>query len=70
MELKEKLLGISPELIKEKGVVNHDVALAMAKGVQKITGSDIALSSTGVAGPTEDQFGVKPGIAFIAIVSE
>lgn len=70
VELKEKLLRVSPELIKEKGVVNHDVALAMAKGVQKITGSDIALSSTGVAGPTEDQFGVKPGIAFIAIVSE
>jgi len=31
-EIKEKVLGVSPELLKSKGAVSREVAIAMAKG--------------------------------------
>ena len=68
--LKNQLLKIPKELMKEKGVVNSEVALRMAKGAREITQCDVAISTTGVAGPGNDEFGVEPGVAFIAISSE
>ena len=69
-EMKEKLLSVSGETIREKGVANADVALQMAKGALEVSGADVAISSTGVAGPDADEFGVQPGVAFIGIVSK
>lgn len=69
-ELKERLLNVSPEVMKEKGVANADVALEMARGARETTKCDIGISSTGVAGPSNDQFGVEPGVAYVAISSK
>lgn len=49
---KAQTLGVSMELIQEKGVVSEDVAAAMAIGAAEKAGTEIALSTTGVAGPT------------------
>ena len=49
--LKEGLLGVPPELLAEHGAVSDPVAIAMAEGVRRGTGSDWALSVTGIAGP-------------------
>ena len=49
--LKEGLLGVPPELLVEHGAVSDPVAIAMAEGVRRRTGSDWALSVTGIAGP-------------------
>jgi len=49
--LKEGLLGVPPELLAEHGAVSDPVAIAMAEGVRRRTGSDWALSVTGIAGP-------------------
>lgn len=54
--VKEKVLGVSPAVIREKGVVSSEVAAAMAEGVRRLTGSDYAVSTTGLAGPSGDQF--------------
>lgn len=57
-EAKEKRLGVKRETIDKYGVVSAQVAEEMAKGVAKTSGTDIGISTTGVAGPdggTEDK---------------
>lgn len=56
VSVKEQVLGVSPAVIREKGVVSSEVAAAMAEGVRRLTGSDYAVSTTGLAGPAGDAF--------------
>ncbi len=51
-ELKEQLLGVDNSLLSEYGAVSEPVARSMAEGVAAKTGSDVALSVTGIAGPS------------------
>ncbi len=66
-DLKSSMLGLSQELLASRGAVDPDVALQMAAGVARKLGSDIGLSTTGVAGP-EPQDGKAVGTVFIACV--
>ena len=66
-DLKSSMLGVSPELLASRGAVDPDVALEMAAGIARKLGSDIGLSTTGVAGP-EPQDGKAVGTVFIACV--
>ena len=66
-DLKSSMLGVSQELLASRGAVDPDVALEMAAGVAHQLGSDIGLSTTGVAGP-EPQDGKAVGTVFIACV--
>ena len=50
-EVKEKLLGVSHEVLEEKSAVSEEVAREMALGTIKAIGVDFAIASTGVAGP-------------------
>ncbi|HVQ57400.1 MAG TPA: competence/damage-inducible protein A [Solirubrobacterales bacterium] len=50
-EAKAGLLGVDPELIKEKGAVSPEVAEAMALGALERFDADVAVSITGIAGP-------------------
>lgn len=56
VSVKEKVLGVPAETIEKFGVVSGEVAAAMAEGVRKVTGSDYAISTTGLAGPDGDAF--------------
>jgi nicotinamide-nucleotide amidase len=47
-------------------VVTEPAAAAMAEGARKVTGADIGLGITGVAGP-DDQEGVAPGTVFVGL---
>ena len=49
---KAKLVGVDPDVIARYNVVSAPVAAQMALGAAKASGSDIAVSVTGVAGPT------------------
>jgi nicotinamide-nucleotide amidase len=48
---KEELLGVPETLLRAHGAVSAPVALAMAAGVCRISGSPCGLAVTGIAGP-------------------
>jgi nicotinamide-nucleotide amidase len=53
--------------VPEGPVVTEEAALAMAHGVRRVTGADVGLALTGVAGP-DLQDGMRPGTLFAAVV--
>ena len=54
VSVKESVLGVPADTVNRFGVVSSEVAAAMAEGVRKLTGSDFAVSTTGLAGPGGD----------------
>lgn len=48
---KEKLLGVSSETLAREGAVSEAVVIEMARGVLTLSGADIAVAISGVAGP-------------------
>jgi PncC family amidohydrolase len=50
-DLKRGLLGVPAEIIMQHGAVSEQCARLMAQGVRAVTGADLAISVTGVAGP-------------------
>ena len=50
-QLKERLLGIDPDLLVQHGAVSSATAQAMAGGAVRHLGCDIAVAATGIAGP-------------------
>ena len=68
-EVKNRVLGVPQDLLDQHGAVSAPVALAMAQGARQALGCDIALSSTGVAGPDRDDRGNEVGTMFVAIAT-
>lgn len=70
-KLKITLGGVSPTTLKTKTAVSQDVALEMARGVKKITNSDLCISTTGVAGPADHTYSIDmTGTVFLGFVLE
>jgi len=51
-EMKHRLLGVPWEILERYTAVSEETARAMVKGVVEKTGAEVAVSLTGVAGPT------------------
>ncbi len=51
-DVKRGMLGVSGDLLARHGAVSDETARAMAEGVRDAVGSQIALSVTGIAGPS------------------
>jgi len=51
-EAKTALLGVPAEMLAAHGAVSQPVAEAMAAGVARVTGADVGVGITGIAGPT------------------
>ncbi len=62
---KEELLGVDAALLREKGAVCEEVAVAMARGTRERLGADLGLSVTGVAGP--GQGGEREPVGTVAL---
>lgn len=68
-DVKARVLGIDPELIREHTAVSEPVARAMAENIRRITGADYAVSTTGLAGPDGDGIH-EVGTVFCGLATE
>lgn len=49
--MKEKILNVPHSVLEQYGAVSSQTALAMVKGLRELSGADICISVTGIAGP-------------------
>jgi nicotinamide-nucleotide amidase len=64
---KENLLGVSAQLLRDKGAVSEEVAAAMAVGCRQRYGVDLAVSTTGLAGPGTGGENKPVGTVFVGL---
>jgi nicotinamide-nucleotide amidase len=64
---KESILGVSPDIIRHFTAVSSETAAQMAEGSRRIYGSDVAVSTTGYAGPGTGERGEAPGLVYIGV---
>lgn len=67
--VKVDVLGVPIDIVLGDGVVSAPCARAMAAGVRRVLGTDLGLSTTGVAGP-ERQEGKPAGTVFVAVADD
>jgi nicotinamide-nucleotide amidase len=64
---KSRILGVDEETIRWHGAVSPEVATAMAAGARRVSGADLALSLTGIAGPSGGTEEKPVGTVYIAL---
>jgi nicotinamide-nucleotide amidase len=65
-DVKTSVLGVSPSLVAAHGVVSAECAVEMAERACRLLRSSLAVATTGVAGPTEQE-GKPVGTVFVAV---
>ena len=68
-DIKRNILGVDPVSLECFGAVSEVVALEMAEGVRRITGSDYAIATTGIAGPTGGSKHKPVGTVWMAVAT-
>ncbi len=66
-KMKEKVVGVRKTVIEKFGAVSKETAEQMASGIRKITGADIGISITGIAGPSGGTKEKPVGLVFMGI---
>lgn len=66
-EIKESILGVKKETLNQFGAVSEQTVREMVRGVLKISGADIAVSVSGIAGPGSDNTSKPVGLIYIAV---
>lgn len=66
---KTRVLGVDAAELARDGAVTRSVAVAMARGALAAYGADLAVSTTGVAGPGPDERGVAAGTVHLAVAA-
>ncbi len=69
-EVKQKLLGVRAETIRQFTAVSAQTAGEMAQGALLTLGVDFAISTTGLAGPDGDGTGRPVGLVYVAVSTE
>lgn len=68
--VKARVLGVDRALLERVGAVSAPVAQAMAEGARRALCADVAVSTTGLAGPDGDEYGNPVGTVFIGYSDE
>lgn len=66
-EAKQKLLGVKTETLEKYGAVSKQTAAEMCEGLISLSQADIAISITGIAGPTGGTEQKPVGLVFVGI---
>lgn len=64
---KTRVLGVEADLLERCGAVSAEVAAAMADGARALYEADLAISTTGTAGPGPDERGVPAGTVWLGL---
>ncbi len=65
-EAKHKILGVSSMTLEKNGAVSAECAREMADGLSDITECDVALCTTGIAGPNGGSEEKPVGLCYIS----
>ena len=68
--LKETLLGVQPDTLLKSGAVSEETVVEMVKGAIAALGTDIAISISGIAGPTGGTPDKPVGTIWLAIADK
>lgn len=68
--VKENVLGVPAEIIEKFGAVSSECVAKMAEGVRRITGSDFAVATSGIAGPSGGSDAKPVGTVWVGISSQ
>ena len=69
-EVKEQVLGVSGETISAFGAISEETAREMARGARRLFDTDVAISATGIAGPTGGTPQKPVGLVYVALSTQ
>ena len=67
--IKEKLVNVKHATLDKIGAVSEETAIEMANGIKILSGSDISVSTTGIAGPSGGSVEKPVGLVYLAVCS-
>lgn len=69
-EAKEKILGVRHETLAAHGAVSPETAAEMAAGAKRVSGADVAVAVTGIAGPGGGTPEKPVGLVYVGVASD
>lgn len=66
-EMKTKMVGVPEDTLRAHGAVSPETARAMAEGILRVSGADIGVATTGIAGPGGGTPDKPVGLVYTAV---
>ena len=66
--IKHEILGVKNDTLEKYTAVSEQTVIEMAQGVKRLSGADIAVSVSGIAGPGSDSSGLPVGLIWICVI--